>query len=189
MDVKNITDKILQDVEIESKKITQKANLTAKEKTQETNEIIERETRELKDKLLSYKKQAEATYKSKLNLEKKKKDIAFNRALLASFQEYLYKYFLGLSKTKKLKHLTSILKKEAKEKDTISVFYSGVNASDIENLKIVKNLNLKVKMGSDEGVIISNSSYDANFLVYDLVSNFVTNNENAILNQILENKN
>ena len=81
------------------------------------------------------------------------------------------------------------MKKEAKEKDTISVFYSGVSASDIENLKIVKNLNLKVKMGVDEGVVISNSSYDANFLVYDLVSNFVTNNENAILNQILENKN
>ncbi len=188
MEVKNIVDKILEDAKLESENVLRTAKKICQNKTKEVDEIIKNELDLTTQTLKETKRELTKNFKSRLVLEKKKIETQFNRTLLKSFKSYLYDYFLTMNAKTKLSFVNSILKKEAGRGDTVYVLLKNVSKSQIENLKIVKDLKLKIKEGETQGLIISSKKYDATFLISDLLGDYVDNHEWEILDQILNDK-
>ena len=188
MEVKNIVDKILEDAKLESENVLRTAKKICQNKTKEVDEIIKNELDLTTQTLKETKRELTKNFKSRLVLEKKKIETQFNRTLLKSFKSYLYDYFLAMNAKTKLSFVNSILKKEAGRGDTVYVLLKNVSTSQIENLKIVKDLKLKIKEGETQGLIISSKKYDATFLISDLLGDYVDNHEWEILDQILNDK-
>ena len=178
-DAKNKADEVVLQAEEKAKAIVDSAKEYSDKKQNETAMKAQEKSQQIFDR-----------YETLSRIEGNKILLNKKQNVLKDLKNQALDVLLGLDKKEKLKLIEKLIKDNAEKEETVLLNVKGLTISDVEELKVVKSLSLKVEKNKVEnqiGIILSSKTCDKNLLFADLIENAFENNQLEI-NRLLFKK-
>ncbi len=181
MDSSRIVEKIMQDARKKVDEIKKDTKIQTDLILKDAREKIEKEKRESSRSVQQELKSLKENYEVSLSLEKKKRLLSVKQEVLQELKARVVDEFQKLDKKTKLKYIETLLKDNAKEKDTVEICLKDITKKDVLGLKVSAKLNLQVVMGEDVGIKIMSTYYDTDLLLDSIVEGLIKKNEKQLM--------
>lgn len=168
-DAKNKADEVVLQAEEKAKAIVDSAKEYSDKKQNETAIKAQEKSQQIFDR-----------YETLSRIEGNKILLNKKQNVLKDLKNQALDVLLGLDKKEKLKLIEKLIKDNAEKEETVLLNVKGLTISDVEELKVVKSLSLKVEKNKVEnqiGIILSSKTCDKNLLFADLIENAFENNQ------------
>lgn len=177
-----ITKRILDDAVAKANSIVDEAKLQAEETLGKANSFAKTKQEEMLKKVGDYKISAAEKYNTLLKIEGNKILLKTKQNVLEKLKQKAIEDILNLRKEDMLKFLANLIKQYANKDETLKFNIKKITKEDVTSLDVVKKLNLKVeKLNEDEeGLVLSNASFDKNLLFSTLVNSAFEEKEDEI---------
>ena len=168
-DAKNKADEVVLQAEEKAKAIIDSAKEYSDKKQKETVVKAQEKSQQIFDR-----------YETLSRIEGNKILLNKKQNVLKDLKNQALDVLLALDKKEKLELIEKLIKDNAEKEETVLLNVKGLTISDIEELKVVKSLSLKVEKNKVEnqiGIILSSKTCDKNLLFASLIENAFENNQ------------
>lgn len=181
-----VASKILAQAKLTAKSILKNAQTDCKNLQKNADEFaIQRKKfydQKLNEKLLDAQKSSAVA----LEIEAKKTEIFHKRKVLDDLHKAVCEDFLNMPEQKLAGFVQTFLQKNASAGDVVKINFFGITPAKAKQMEVVKSLKLKVEKGKDVGIVIEQISCNKTFLLDEVVSCVIENNQKALCDQLFD---
>lgn len=177
-----ITNRILQDAEARVQEIKNDCELKCQAILLDANNYAKQEQKKCKDLAKIKQKEIEDKYLTLAKIEGNKIVLKAKQNALEGVKQKALEFLCAQNKLETINFVEKLIEKNAEKSDLVAFNLKDVKEEDLEQIKCVKDLGLKVKFDKDLdfGVLLCGKNCDKNLLYKTLVDNAFSQVEKEI---------
>ena len=177
-----LLNRILEDANNESKIILDSANAEIEKLNNCLDEFDKQLNQNTTMELEKYKEKCTENYESNLKFNKSKLVLEVKNIILDDVQAKAVEKIKNLKKGEMMAFLSKVIAQNAENNEILNYNINDIDDSDLNELDIVKKLNLQVKkdLSIESGILLSTEIYDKNLSFKNLVKELFTQKQKEI---------